>query len=248
MAGRLKISVSLGLAVTRPTRKERPLNGRLEGKRAIVTDPTEYNGADIVALFREEGAEVFAESWDMTRPEMADKVVQEVGHVDILIANLAYPHTYAPAQEKTDADLDYAMQRIMYPLHRLTRAVLPQMLERKRGKIVVVGSATSLRGRNGGVAVYGAARGAQHGYMKNVAMEVAPYVNINATAQTYVDNITYWPMDYRETEEFRERMAENPAARLATGRECAQTVLFLAGPESDFYYGQIIPFAGGWTV
>ena len=33
--------------------------------------------------------------------------------------------------------------------------------------------------------------------MKNVAMEVAPYVNINGTAQTYVDNITYWPMEYR---------------------------------------------------
>jgi NAD(P)-dependent dehydrogenase (short-subunit alcohol dehydrogenase family) len=122
------------------------------------------------------------------------------------------------------------------------------MLQRKRGKIVVVGSATSLRGRKGGVSIYGAARGAQHGYMKNVAMEVAPYVNVNATAQTYVDNWTYWPMAYRETEEFRERMAENPAARLATGRECAQTVLFLAGPESDFFYGQIIPFAGGWTV
>ena len=156
-----------------------------------------------MALFREEGAEVFAESWDMTKPEMADEIVREVGHVDILIANLAYPHTYAPAHEKTDADLEYAMQRIMYPLHRLTRAVLPQMLERKRG---------------------------------------------NARAQTYVDNITYWPMEYRETAEFRERVAENPAARLATGRECAQTVLFLAGPESDFFYGQIIPFAGGWTV
>jgi 2-keto-3-deoxy-L-fuconate dehydrogenase len=81
--------------------------GRLLGKRAIVTDPIEYNGADIVALFREEGAEVFAESWDMTKPEMADEIVREVGHVDILIANLAYPHTYAPAQEKTDADLEY---------------------------------------------------------------------------------------------------------------------------------------------
>jgi 2-keto-3-deoxy-L-fuconate dehydrogenase len=163
---------------------------------------------DIVALFREEGAEVFAESWDMTKPEMADEIVRKIGHVDILIANLAYPHTYAPAHEKTDADLKYAMQRIMYPLHRLTRAVLPQVLERKRRKIVVVGSATSLRGRKGGVAVYGAGCGAQHGYMKNVAMEVAPYVNINATAQTYVDNITYWPMHYRETPEFRERMAE----------------------------------------
>jgi NAD(P)-dependent dehydrogenase (short-subunit alcohol dehydrogenase family) len=68
------------------------VSGRLEGKRAIVTDPTESNGADIVSLFREEGAEVFAESWDLTKPEMADRIVREVGHVDILIANLAYPH------------------------------------------------------------------------------------------------------------------------------------------------------------
>ena len=43
-----------------------------------------------MALFREEGAEVFAESWDMTKPEMADEIVREVGRVDILIANLAY--------------------------------------------------------------------------------------------------------------------------------------------------------------
>ena len=55
-------------------------------------------------------------------------------------------------------------------------------------------------------------------------------------------------MEYRETAEFRERVAENPAARLATGRECTQTVLFLVGLESDFFNGQIIPFAGGWTV
>jgi 2-keto-3-deoxy-L-fuconate dehydrogenase len=48
-------------------------------------------------------------------------------------------------------------------------------------------------------------------------------------------------MEYRETAEFRERIAENPTARLATGRECAQIVLFLAGPESDFFYGQVIP-------
>jgi hypothetical protein len=48
------------------------------GKRTIITDPREYNGADIVALFREGGAEVFAESWDMTKPEMADEIVRAV--------------------------------------------------------------------------------------------------------------------------------------------------------------------------
>ena len=80
---------------------------------------------------------------DLTVPGAADDLIREVGHVDILIANLAYPHKYAPAHKKSDEDMEYAMQRLFYPLHRLTRAVLPQMLERKRGKIVVVGSADS---------------------------------------------------------------------------------------------------------
>jgi 2-keto-3-deoxy-L-fuconate dehydrogenase len=111
-----------------------------------------------------------------------------------------------------------------------------------------VGSAASLRGRNGGAAIYGAARGAQHSYVRNAALEVAPYVNINATAQAYVDNLTYWPDEYQKSDDFRQRLAECPAGRLATGRECAQAVLFLAGPERDFFYGQILPFAGGWTV
>jgi 2-keto-3-deoxy-L-fuconate dehydrogenase len=143
--------------------------GRLAGKRAVVTDCNEYNGADIVKLFREEDAGVFAVDRDLTVPSAADDLLREVWHVDILIANLAYPHKYAPAHEKSDEEMEYGMQRLYYPLHRLTRAVLPQMLERKRGKIVVVGSADSLRGRRGGVALYGGARGAQHGYMKHVS-------------------------------------------------------------------------------
>jgi len=224
------------------------VGSRLAGKRVIVTDFREYNGADIAALFEEEGAVVFADDRDLTLPSAADDLVREVGRVDILIANLATKFGFAQAVDQPDREMVRLMNAIFYPLHRLTRAVLPQMLERKCGKIVVVGSSAAVKGRKGGVALYGAARGAQFGYMRNLAQEVAPYIQVNGTAQTYVDNQTYWPQAYRETDDFRQRLAEVPAGRLGTGRELAQSVLFLAGPESDFLYGHILPFSGGWIT
>jgi NAD(P)-dependent dehydrogenase (short-subunit alcohol dehydrogenase family) len=98
--------------------------GRLAGKRVIVTDCNEYAGADIVKLFREEDGEVFAVDGDLTIPSAADDLIREAGHVDILIANFAYPHKYAPAHKKSDEDMEYTMQRLFSPLHRLTRARL----------------------------------------------------------------------------------------------------------------------------
>jgi 2-keto-3-deoxy-L-fuconate dehydrogenase len=222
--------------------------GRLEGKHIIVTDKDKYSGQGVVELFREEGGDVFATDRAFNSQTEADEFVREVGRVDILIANHAVEFEFIRAVDNDESEMERIFKGVFYPLHRMVRAVLPQMLERKRGKIVVTGSASALRGRAGGVALYAAARGAQLAYMRNLALEVAPHINVNATAQTYVDNPTYFPPEYQQTADFRERLAECPAGRLASMRECAQTVLFLAGPESDFLYGQTIPFAGGWTV
>ncbi|MBN8903277.1 MAG: SDR family oxidoreductase, partial [Rhodospirillales bacterium] len=113
--------------------------------------------------------------------------------------------------------------------------------------IVVVGAGAALRGvpRR---AVYAAARAAQYGYVRSVAVEVARHnIQVNATAQTFVENPTYFPPEYQATDEFRARMENVPAGRLATAREAAQFLLTLAGPESDFLVGQIFPFTGGWV-
>lgn len=171
----------------------------------------------------------------------------EAGRVDVLIANLAAKTPGNLVHESDDAELDLMLDRMMRPLHRLTRAVLPQMMARRQGQIVVVGAGAALRGvpRR---AVYSAARAAQHGYVRSVAVEVAPYnVQINATARTFVENPTYFPPEYQQTVEFKARMKNVPAGRLAASREAARFLLPLAGPGSDFIVGQIFPFTGGWV-
>ena len=122
------------------------------------------------------------------------------------------------------------------------------MIGRRKGKIVVMGSASALKGMPN-YSAYGSARGAQLSYVQDVGTEIAQHnVHVNAIAQTFVENPTYFPAEYQATEEFKERIKGAPLGRLAFGWESAATALFLAGEESDFYVGQIFPFSGGWVT
>jgi 2-keto-3-deoxy-L-fuconate dehydrogenase len=222
--------------------------GRLDGRRVVVTDAAEFMGPDIVALFREEGAELIADTRDLRAPGACEALIAEAGRVDVLMANLAGGTDRIAVLDTPDAELDGCYERMVRPLHRLTRAVLPQMIARRRGKIVVVGSATALRGTPMRAA-YSAARAAQHGYVRTVGTEVAPHgVNVLATGQTFVENPSYFPPEVQATAEFKERLKSLPPGRLSTGREAAMFLLALAGPESDWMFGQVFAYAGGWVV
>ena len=103
-------------------------------------------GPAVTKLFREEGAIVTADTRDLKPPEAAADVVREMGDVDVLIANLSIANPRALAHETTDEQWHCVFDALVHPLHRLVRAVLPQMIARRSGKIVVVGSAAALRG------------------------------------------------------------------------------------------------------
>jgi 2-keto-3-deoxy-L-fuconate dehydrogenase len=137
---------------------------------------------------------------------------------------------------------------MVHPLHRLTRAVLPQMRERRAGKIVVYGSAVALRGMKT-LSAYSAARAAQVGYVQAVGVEAAPdNVQVNLIAQNYVENPIYYPPELTRSDRFQTSLRRQvPLGRLATADEDARFALFLAGDESDFFVGQAIPFSGGWV-
>jgi NAD(P)-dependent dehydrogenase (short-subunit alcohol dehydrogenase family) len=221
---------------------------RLEGKRVLVTQAQDYMGPATIELFREHGAEVMADSSDLTRPGAVEALVEQSGHIDVLVANLAAPANHGvSALDMDDATWTQMFDIMVHPLHRLCRAVLPQMYQRKAGKIVVFGSATGVKAMEG-VSAYGAARFAQVGYVNAVGIEAARNnVQINLIAQNFVENPIYFPPEFTETESFKQLLTQVPLGRLATGREDALFALFLASDESDFFVGQAIPFSGGWA-
>lgn len=225
------------------------MSGRIEGKRVLVTQAADYMGPATAELFTAEGAQVTTDTSDLTQAGRCEALVESCGEIDILVANLASPNFSGIATtELSDDDWQTAFDMMVHPLHRLCRAVLPQMIERKKGKIVVFGSAAALKGMKT-LATYSAARAAQVGYVQSLGVEVAPHnVQVNLIAQNYVENSVYYPPELQQNEGFKKSLRRQvPLGRLATAKEDALFALFLASEESDFFVGQAIPFSGGWT-
>ena len=148
------------------------MSGRLAGRRVLLTESDDFMGPAVAELFAEEGAHLIADRSDLTPPDAPDKLVRGAGRIDVLVANLSIANPRALAHQTTDEQWHAVFDRLVHPLHRLVRAVLPQMIERRSGKIIVVGSAAALRG-TANRSCYGAARGAQHAYVRSVGVEVA---------------------------------------------------------------------------
>ena len=225
------------------------MSDRLSGKRVLITQANDFMGPATVAVFRREGASIIASTDPLTDKKSCDELVASSGEIDILIANLASPnYSGTVVTALTEAEWTTPFDMMVHPLHWLTQAVLPQMVERKRGKIVVYGSATALRGLKT-VAAYSAARAAQVGYVQSVGVEIAPNnVQMNLIAQNYVSNPDNYPPELMEKPSFVESLKRQvPAGRLGTPEEDALFALFLASDESGFFCGQAFPFSGGWA-
>jgi 2-keto-3-deoxy-L-fuconate dehydrogenase len=175
--------------------------------------------------------------------------VAAAGLVDILVANLAIPAPSTPAPEVSDAEWREVFAALVDPLFRLCRAVLPQMIERRAGKILVLGSASALRGMKR-ASTYSAARGAQLAYVQAVGVEVARHnVQMNAIAQNFVDNPTYFPPEVQADPRFQDRLKrEVPLGRLVAAREDAEFAAYLCSEAANCFVGQVFPVCGGWVA
>jgi len=220
----------------------------LQNTRILLTHASELMGPALQEVLREQGAEVIASDDALDSSAAVERVVAAAGHIDVLIANLAIRAPTTPAPEVDDEEWRAVFAALVDPLPRLVRAVAPTMIARRSGKVLLIGSASALRGMRRS-STYSAARGAQLAYVQAVGIEFAKYdVQVNAIAQNFVENPTYFPAEMQADSRFQARLArEVPLGRLVAAREDAMFAAYLCSRAADCFVGQVFPVCGGWV-
>jgi 2-keto-3-deoxy-L-fuconate dehydrogenase len=227
-------------AVTRPA--------MLAGQRLLVTHANAFMGPTLCEVLARHGAEVVASTDPLQDLAAVQAEVRAAGHLDAVVANLAIEAPTSAVTEVDDSEWRRTFGALVDPLQWLCRTVLPAMIERRAGRIVVMGSAAALRGMKR-TSTYSAARGAQLAYVQAVGVEVAPHnVQVNAIAQNFVDNPTYFPPSVQADPRFQARLKrEVPLGRLVAAEEDAAFAAYLCSEPARCFVGQVFPVCGGWV-
>ncbi len=247
--------------------------GRLAGKRCLVTAAAQGIGRATARAFAAEGAEVIATDKDLSKlgdlkapgittrgldvldQAAIEAAVREAGQIDILFncAGFVHQNTVLTA---TDAEWDFGFALNVRSMWKMVQAVLPGMLERKRGTIVNMSSAcSSIKGAPNRF-LYGTTKAAVIGLTKSVATEyVTQGIRCNAICPGTVDTPSLGERISADAAQAGSEEAARAAfvarqamGRLATAEEMAALAVYLASDESAFVTGQAIVIDGGWTL
>src|SRR3989441_5771921 len=241
----------------------------IEGKIALVTGATKGIGLGIAQVLAREGARVsvvarteadvkrvaneingFGVAADVTTVEgckiSVEQTERKLGPIEILINNFGARagSTWSDTGEK---EFEAAFEGNVIVSARMTKLVLPGMLDRGWGRIVVI---TSVWGREaGGAPAYNAAKAAEISMVKSLAREVASKgVTVNAVAPGSI----LWEGGgwYRRQQAEPEGIAdvvrqEMPLGRFGTVDEVASVVAFVCSRQAGLLTGACINVDGG---
>ncbi len=225
---------------------------RLAGKRILVTSADTYMCPPIAQLFAAEGADLVVDTDPLTDPDAPAALVASAngaGPLDAIVANLDRAAYGAKTVDIEDEPWLDGFEAMVHPLMRLVRAAAPAMIDRGGGSIVAVTSSSPLRRMSPQAISYVTARAAQNAFVRSAGHDLGRHgVRLNAVAQNFVENETYYPPAIMENEKFVNSLrTEVPAGRLGRPEETAELALFLATDASSFIMGQIISQDGGWS-
>lgn len=172
------------------------------------------------------------------------RILDDFGDVYLLVNNAGI------AQQKlfseiTDADWEKMICVNLSGAFYMSRAVVPQMVNKKQGRIINI---TSMWGQTGASCEvhYSAAKAGIIGMTKALAKELAPSgITVNAVAPGIILTDMMSGFSEEEKEEMRKDV---PLERLGSAEDIAKAVSFLAGDSSSYITGQVLGVNGGLVI
>jgi 3-oxoacyl-[acyl-carrier protein] reductase len=173
--------------------------------------------------------------------EAIGKVQETWGKIDILVNNAGIARDNLLMRMKP-ADWEAVIRTNLEGAYHCIRLVLPGMVRRRAGRIINISSVVAQTG-NAGQANYIASKAGLIGLTKAVAAEVASRsITVNAVAPGFVDTA----MTQALPEAVKQKiMSVVPMGRMATGREIALAVRFLASDDAAYITGHVLNVNGG---
>jgi NAD(P)-dependent dehydrogenase (short-subunit alcohol dehydrogenase family) len=196
---------------------------------------------------------------------MAAEAIAALGHIDILCAN-AGTFSFGRSWELTEDEWDVVLDVNLKGVWLTCKAVVPHMIERRYGKIVVTSSRDGLR-MEPNYAHYCASKAGNIAFAKSLAIEVGPYnINVNAVCPTQMTDRSkpkpadsarhpYWDMvsghpdtGYDEFDEASGRENLFEAGGQPDFKDVAEGVLWLVSDAAFMVTGHALPMDSGWIA
>ncbi len=194
----------------------------------------------------EKGANVEIFCTDVADRDAVLKMVEEVnstfGDIDVLVNNAGIALPQGLFTDVTECDMKKVFDVDVFGLMNCTKAVIPQMVRKKTGKIINISSIWGICGGSCET-VYSAAKAAVVGFTKALAKELGPSgINVNCVAPGLIDTDMNGHLSKGDIEDF---CKDVPLGRIGKSEDVANAVWFLASGEADYITGQVLNVDGG---
>ncbi|MFO7855653.1 MAG: glucose 1-dehydrogenase [Paracoccaceae bacterium] len=247
--------------------------GRLAGKRAIVTGAAQGFGLGIAERFAAEGARVamldiqegavkaaaegvpgaVAIGCDVADAGSVRSAVAraeaEMGGVDVVVNNAGWSHRNQPVLETSEEDFDKVFDVNVKSIFHFVRECVPRWRESGGGVMLNIGSTAGIRPRPG-LTWYNATKGAVNLVSRSLAVELAPdKIRVNCLAPVAGETPLLATFMGEDTPEKRAAFqATVPLGRLSTPADVAAASVFLCSDEAAFFTGVVLEVDGGRTI
>ncbi|QEO08863.1 SDR family NAD(P)-dependent oxidoreductase [Protaetiibacter larvae] len=218
-----------------------------EGGRVIAVDVSAEKLADLAASLPD--AEIVTVAGDITKQESVDAIVAAAGSRIDALANVAgINDDFSPLHETSDATWDRVIGVNLTGTFKLSRAVIPAMLEAHAGSIVNITSEAGLRGNASGNA-YTVSKHGVIGLTRSAAfMYGRDGIRVNAIAPGGVATGIPFPPHVSESGQAKLSPFQMQIPTLATAEQLAASITFLLSDDAVNINGAILPSDGGWSV